>query len=266
VTLEGTRIDAGDRRLRARLGVVFQQPSLDARLSARENLALGAALYRVPRAEVQERITALLAFAELSDRADEPVARFSGGMRRRLELVRALIHRPDVLLMDEPTTGLDEASFQRTWGRIEDLRRTTGLTVILTTHRPEEAERCDRLAIVSDGHVVAEDTPERLKARVAGDVIILEAPDAAAVIDTVRARFGLEAQLSEGQVVIERERGHELIPRLVEAFPAGALQSVSMRRPSLADAFLKLTGRTLGASAPPPETAGARPRYGKGSK
>jgi ABC-2 type transport system ATP-binding protein len=252
--LEGEPIAAGDRRLRARLGVVFQQPSLDVRLSARENLSLGAALYGLRGAEARARIEALLAFAELRERGDEPVSRFSGGMRRRLELVRALVHQPDVLLMDEPTTGLDEMSFQRTWARIEELRRTEKLTVILTTHRPEEAERCDRLAVVSEGRVVAEDAPERLKARVSGDVITLEARDPETVAGEVRVRFGLEATVAEGAVVIERERGHELIPRLVEAFPAGALASVAMRRPSLADAFLKLTGRALGATQQQPAT------------
>lgn len=251
IFLDGERVAAGDRRLRARLGVVFQNPSLDPRLSARENLALGAALYRVPRAEARARAEELLAFADLAQRADEPVARYSGGMRRRLELARALLHRPDVLLMDEPTTGLDEVSFQRTWQRIDALRRTEGLTVILTTHRPEEAERCDRLAVIHGGKIVAVDTPEHLRARVSGDVIALEARDPDAVADMVRAKFALEPHVSEGRVLIERERGHELIPRLVEAFPTGTLEAVSMRRPSLADAFLKLTGRSLDAALAP---------------
>jgi ABC-2 type transport system ATP-binding protein len=247
--LEGQPVRAGDRRLRSRLGVVFQAPSLDLKLTARENLAFGAALYTVPRSLALPRIDRLLAFAELSDRADESAGRLSGGMRRRLELARALVHRPSLLVMDEPTSGLDEASFQRTWTRLAELRSEMGLTVLITTHRPEEAERCQRLLVLHQGRAVALGSPDVLRERVSGDVISLQSADPEGVARTLRERFALDPRVVDGQVLVERERGHEWVPRLVEAFPAGALRSVSLRRPSLGDVFLKLTGEGLEAAS-----------------
>jgi ABC-2 type transport system ATP-binding protein len=235
----------GDRRLRTRMGVVFQSLSLDLKLTARENLLLGAALYRIPRAEARKRADELLAMMDLADRAREAVQKFSGGMRRRLEIARALIHKPEILVMDEPTSGLDEATFQRTWARLHELRAKEQLTILLTTHRPEEAEKCDRLAILSGGRIVACETPDELRQRVSGDIVTIEAEAPDEIVRAVNDKFGVGARLAEGRVVIERERGHELIPRLVEAFPAGRLRTVGMRRPSLGDAFVKITGEEL---------------------
>jgi ABC-2 type transport system ATP-binding protein len=246
--LEGRPVVAGDRRLRQRLGVVFQSPSLDLKLTARENLALGAALYSVPRALARPRIEQLLDFAELADRADEPVQCFSGGMRRRLELARALVHQPEILVLDEPTSGLDEASFQRAWARLSRLRQEEGLTILVTTHRPEEAERCQRLLVLHRGRAVACDTVEQLRQSVSGDIIALELAESqepASAQELLQQRFGVAARIAERSLLIERDKGHEWIPRFVEAFPAGALRSVNLRRPSLADVFLKLTGRDL---------------------
>ena len=235
----------GDRRLRTRMGVVFQSLSLDLKLTARENLLLGAALYRIPRAEARKRADELLTMMDLADRAREAVQKFSGGMRRRLEIARALIHKPEILVMDEPTSGLDEATFQRTWARLHELRAKEQLTILLTTHRPEEAEKCDRLAILSGGKIVACETPDELRHRVSGDIVTLEAENPDEIVRAVNEKFAVGARLAEGRVVIERERGHELIPRLVEAFPAGRLRTVGMRRPSLGDAFVKITGEEL---------------------
>jgi len=244
--LDGAPIAPGDRRLRSRLGIVFQAPSLDPRMTARENLRLGAALYGVRGPTARDRIEALLDLVELRDRGDEPVRRLSGGMRRRLELVRALVHGPQILVLDEPTTGLDETSFRRAWARIIDLRDREGLTVLVTTHRHEEAEQCDRIAILDGGRAVADGTPAELKQRVSGDVLLLEGDAPEELAREITERFAVGARVVDGQVVVERERGHELVPRIVEAFPPGRLHSVAMRRPTLADAFLKLTGRTLG--------------------
>jgi ABC-2 type transport system ATP-binding protein len=171
-------------------------------------------------------------------------------MRRRLELARALLHEPELLLLDEPTSGLDEPSFRRTWQRILELRERSGLSVLLTTHRAEEAALCDRVAVLDQGRLIALDTPEALIARVAGDVLTLEVDDPQPIVARLAQEFGLSARISAGEparVLIERERGHELIPRLVEAFPAGTIRSLSMHRPTLSDVFVKLTGRSLGA-------------------
>jgi len=243
--LDGVPVAPGGRALRQRMGVVFQAPSLDSRLTARENLALSAALYGVSGAEARERIASLLEFTALRDRADEAVIKFSGGMRRRLELARALLHEPSLLLMDEPTTGLDERFFRQTWERIEALRAERGLTVLLTTHRAEEAERCDRVAVVDQGTIIAEGEPEALRRRVAGDVLTLEAAEPEALCRELAERFDLTPRVLDGKVVLERERGHELIPRLIEALPAGRIDSLSMHRPTLSDVFVKLTGRSL---------------------
>ncbi|BDG08468.1 ABC transporter ATP-binding protein [Anaeromyxobacter paludicola] len=249
--LDGAPVPFGDRALRARLGVVFQEPSLDAKLTCEENLVLGAALFAVPRAEGRARARALLERAGLAARAREPVSRLSGGMRRRLELARAVIHRPAILVLDEPTSGLDAAAFRATWEAIQALRREEGLTVLLNTHRPDEAEQCDRLAVMAEGRIVACEPPEALRSRVAGDVLQIEAADPEPLAREIALRFQVPARAVDGAVVVEREQGHVLVPRLVEAFPPGRFRSVSVRRPTLADAFLEITGRGLDAEVAP---------------
>ncbi|BDG04600.1 ABC transporter ATP-binding protein [Anaeromyxobacter oryzae] len=243
--LDGRAIPAGARALRAASGIVFQAPGLDGKLSAEENLAMAARLHRVPRAAARERIPRLLEAAGLAGRTREPVERLSGGMRRRVELARALVHRPAILVMDEPTTGLDAAAFRAFWAEIEALRRAEGLTVILTTHQPDEAERCDRLAVLAGGVVVACDTPAALRARVPGDVVVVEADDPEAIAAEIEARLGLPARVRDDGVHVEKEQAHTLVPRIVEAFPAGRLRAVSLRRPTLADAYLAITGASL---------------------
>jgi ABC-2 type transport system ATP-binding protein len=243
--VDGEEVEPGARALRARMGVVFQAPSLDAKLSAQENLVLGGRLFGLARGAAQARAAALLAAAGLADRARDAVGKLSGGMRRRLEVARALVHRPSILLMDEPTTGLDAAAFRQTWEVLHALRREEGLTVLLATHRPDEAESCDRLVVLASGRVVASGTPEALRRRVAGDVVTVEADDPAPLAAEIAARFGVAARAGPRGVHLERERGHELVPRLVEAFPPGRFRSVSIRPPSLADAFLAITGQDL---------------------
>ncbi len=245
VMLDGEQVAPGGRRLRRHMGVVFQAPSLDPRLTARENLRLSAALYGLTAEQADARIEELLQFTVLADRAGDLVNDFSGGMKRRLELARALLHEPALLVMDEPTTGLDERFFRQTWERIESLRESRGLTVLLTTHRAEEAERCDRVAVVDAGRVIAEDRPEALRRQVSGDVLTIEAKDPEDLCAELAERFEIGCVVVEGKVVLERERGHELIPRLVEALPVGRIDSLSMHRPTLADVFVKLTGRSL---------------------
>jgi ABC-2 type transport system ATP-binding protein len=249
--LLGQVVAPGGRALRKQMGVVFQAPSLDPRLSARENLTLSAALQQLPAALAKQRVAEALDFAQLPERADDLVSTFSGGMKRRLELARALLHEPSLLLLDEPTSGLDEPSFRRTWQRILELRAQKQLTVLLTTHRAEEAALCDRVAIMDQGRVMALDAPAALVERVSGDVLTLEVDDCERAASAVQRHFGLEARVVAGKLVIERERGHELIPRLVEALPAGSIRSLSMHRPTLADVFVQLTGRSLGTDTEP---------------
>jgi ABC-2 type transport system ATP-binding protein len=243
--LDGVPVAPGGRKLRQHMGVVFQAASLDARLSARENLVLSAALYGLSGKRAAQRIDEQLEHAGLRDRQGDAVLELSGGMKRRLELARALLHEPSLLVMDEPTTGLDETFFRQTWTRIEALRKERGLTVLLTTHRAEEAERCDRVAVMDGGRVVAQDTPEALRRLVSGDVLTLSARDPEALCAELAARLALAARVVDGRVVLEHERGHELIPRLVEALPVGRLDALSMHRPTLSDVFVKLTGRSL---------------------
>ncbi len=245
MSIDGTLASPVDPKVRARLGVVFQSPSLDPQLTGRENLYLGAALYSIPRARARARGEEMLRLMELADRADERVGTWSGGMRRRLELARSLMHDPSIFVMDEPTQGLDQASFHAVWRHVLDRVRATGMTVLLTTHRPEEAEHCDRICVIASGKVVACDTPAELKKKVGGDVIALETEDAPALARDVAEKFGAKTRVDENTVLFEVARGHELVPRIVEAFPAGRLKSVSLRRPTLGDVFLTLTGKRL---------------------
>ncbi|MEZ4468520.1 MAG: ABC transporter ATP-binding protein [bacterium] len=243
--LEGEAIAPGARALRSRLGVVFQKPSLDPNLTCRENLRMACRLHGIKGATAQERVESLLVFADLADRAGEAVKTLSGGMRRRLELARGLVHQPRLLIMDEPTTGLDEASFHRTWQRLHALRTEVGLSILLSTHRPEEAARCDRLALIADGKIIACDTPAALQAAVSGDVVSVFGDDPEGLASVLRDHFDVEPRRIDGGVRFRCDEGHTLIPRVVEAFPAGRLRAVHLKQPSLSDVFLKLTGMSL---------------------
>ncbi|MBM7117987.1 ABC transporter ATP-binding protein [Archangium primigenium] len=253
VLFEGRPLALEDPALRQRMGILFQRGSLDDLMSARENLRLGARLYGLTGARAEARVERMLRLIGLEARGDERVATWSGGMRRRLELARALVHEPRVLLMDEPSQGLDEASFRAFWAHLHALRETEGLTVLLTTHRADEAQLCDRLAVLDEGRLVACDTPAALAARVGGDILTLEAREPERLVVELREGLGLEGRVVEGRVQVETARGHALVPRVVEALPPGRLASVSVRPPSLADVFLQLTGRTLGVDAPTAE-------------
>jgi ABC-2 type transport system ATP-binding protein len=258
VFFDGRELTLDDPALRTQMGVVFQRPSLDDQLTAYENLLLGARLYGLRTADAKARIRAMLELIELSDRAHERVAAWSGGMRRRLELARALVHQPKVLLMDEPTQGLDEASFRKFWAHVKALRADQHLTVLLTTHRAEEAEHCDRLAVLDAGKLIATDRPQALAATMGGDIITLQAEDPTEVLRVLADRFDLTGKVVNAAVLIEHREGHLLVPRLVEAFAPGRLFSVSVRRPTLADVFLKMTGHLLGADRPGPDTTGKK--------
>jgi len=256
LALDGVPTSPLSSVLRERMGIVFQEPALDPRLTARENLALAAHLYGVPRAAARDRIVDLLTRFDLGDRIDEPVKTFSGGMRRKAEIARSLVHHPSILVLDEPTTGLDEGALRRTWDLLAELRAERGLTLLLTTHRPDEGERCDRIAILDRGRIVACDTPDRLRERVRGDLLVLEADDPTSVGRSIEKRLGLTVHVLEGKVVLEQDRGHEWIPRIVEAVPEGALRSASVRRAGLGEVFLDLTGHEIEAETARVDSSG----------
>jgi ABC-2 type transport system ATP-binding protein len=239
----GHDVEREAARVRQAIGIVFQEPSLDERLTARENLEFHAVLYGMPRAERPTRITDALRLVDLEDRADHLVEQYSGGMRRRLEIARGLLHVPAVLFLDEPTLGLDPQSRRSVWEHIRNLREQTGVTIFMTTHYMEEAEFCDRIAIIDRGRIVALDTPEGLKTLVGGDVVIVTAPDPQAV-QAYLAEQGLDASRRDSEVRVEVDDGARFIPRLVRGFP-GEIDGASLRRPTLDDVFLKLTGRTI---------------------
>ena len=244
-TFDGAPAEPSRPLFRRRLGVVFQDPSLDLKLTGRENLALGAALFGLPARVASTRIAEALELMELGARADEPTSRYSGGMRRRLEIARVLLHDPALLLLDEPGRGVDPEALRRIWDQIESLRQRRGLSVIVTTHQPEEAERCQRLAVLDAGRIIAAGTPDQLRARVSGDVVRVDAELPEEIAAGIRARLGLVPRVVDGHVVVETARGHELVPRVVELFPVGRLRSVATARPTLADVFATITGRGL---------------------
>jgi len=241
----GEEIRGGDKRALREVGFVGQSPSLDPNLSARENLKLSAALHRVPRAERADRIEQMLQLAELVDRADELVSTFSGGMKRSLDIARALLHNPKVLILDEPTTGLDEGAFQRTWRHLLEQRAARGLTILLSTHRPEEAAQCDRIAFIDSGRVVACDSPAELQRLVSDDKLTVRCAEPAEAARQLSEALSLELSADDSAVTIKSEAGHELIPRIVEALPSGSVEAIQLSRPNLGDVFLHLTGASL---------------------
>lgn len=229
-------------RLRRQIGVVFQAQSVDPKLTAYENLWHQGHLYGLRGSSLKKRVAEILSRVGLSDRAKERVETFSGGMQRRIELGKGLLHHPGVLLLDEPTTGLDPGARRDLWQYLQILRDEEHVSVLVTTHLMEEAERCDRLAIMNEGNLVALGTPEELKSEIGGDVVMLDAArDASALAEHIRARFHVEATALGNQVRIEQEGGHRFVPDVVEAFP-GEIQAISVSKPALEDVFIRRTG------------------------
>jgi ABC-2 type transport system ATP-binding protein len=230
--------------IRSRIGVVFQSPSLDKQLTAEENLIHQGHLYGLRGAELKKRVAEALASVTLGDRARDLVGTFSGGMRRRVEVAKGLLHHPRLLLLDEPSTGLDPSARIDLWRNLRQINEQQGVTVMVTTHLMEEAERCSRLAIMQRGQLIACDTPTNLKERIGGDVIIVRTARPAEVRAILRDRFGIEPQQVDQDLRIERKRGHEFVPQLIEAAP-GMIDAVSVGKPTLEDVFIDLTGSRL---------------------
>ncbi len=230
--------------VRGHLGVVFQHPSLDPKLTVMENLQHHGRLYGLWGATLRRRAEALLARLGLGDRARDRVEKLSGGLQRRVELAKALIHQPDLLLLDEPSTGLDPGARRDFTNYLSQLRDQDGTTVLLTTHILDEAERCDRVGILHRGALVALGTPDDLKARLGGDVVVVQSVNPQRLQAQLRERFACEPVLVDGSLRVERPRGHEFVREIVDAFP-GEVQSVMFGKPTLEDVFISLTGRRL---------------------
>jgi ABC-2 type transport system ATP-binding protein len=230
--------------VRRTIGLVFQDPTLDVELTAEQNLRFHAELYGVPKAGLRERIDDMLQMVGLGERRGSQVQTFSGGMRRRLEIARGLLHSPRVLFLDEPTIGLDPQSRASVWEYIGALRRREDITVFLTTHYMDEAEHCDRIAIIDSGRIVALDTPEALKAGVGKDRVQITTSDDEAAIAALRSRFGIEAGMHSGEVTFAVADGERFVPRLFAELGV-PIQTVSVARPTLDDVFLAHTGTTI---------------------
>ncbi len=243
-TLAGYDISREQSQVRESIGLVFQDPSLDERLTADENLRFHAAIYGLPASVSRERRDAMLKMVDLYDRKDHLVRTFSGGMKRRLEIARGLLHYPRVLFLDEPTIGLDPQTRLHLWSYILTLRQQKQITMFLTTHYMDEAEYCDRIAVIDYGVIVALDTPERLKDWVGGDVIRLSTSDNTVAAEQVKAHFGVEPRREQDDLVFEIAGGEEMVPRIVEQVSV-RIASISVRRPTLDDVFIKLTGREI---------------------
>jgi ABC-2 type transport system ATP-binding protein len=230
--------------VRRNIGLVFQDTTLDSYLTGAQNLRFHADLYGVPKAAFAPRMRQVLEMVGLWDRRDGAVATYSGGMKRRLEIARGLLHAPRVLFLDEPTVGLDPQTRVSIWDYINDLKRREDITIFLTTHYMDEAENCDRIAIIDHGKIVAMDTPEALKASVGKDRVQISTADDPAAISALADEFGLEARMHEGLVTFSVESGEHFVPQLFSRLPV-AIRSVSVSRPSLDDVFMSYTGKTI---------------------
>jgi ABC-2 type transport system ATP-binding protein len=230
--------------VRRHIGLVFQDPTLDGYLTAAQNLQLHAELYGVQSDLVQPRMRQVMEMVGLWERRDSGVATFSGGMRRRLEIARGLMHSPRVLFLDEPTIGLDPQTRRSIWTYIRELKEREEITIFMTTHYMDEAEWCDRIAIMDQGQIVALDSPETLKAQIGHDRVTIHTDDDQAAIQSLKERFGVEARISEGAVTFGVPGGEEFVPRLF-AESGIAIRSVSVARPTLDDVFMSYTGTTI---------------------
>lgn len=248
-TVNGFDIIREADKVRKSIGIVFQDPSVDDRLTGRENLFMHANLYGVPASEQKERISRILKLVELEDRADDLLRTYSGGMRRRLELGRGLIHYPKVLFLDEPTVGLDPQTRDHIWKYIKELKEVHDITIVLTTHYMDEADRLsDRIAIMDHGRIVVLDSPSKLKETLEGDVISVRANDIKALSDLVSKWLGLtQTHVVEGALEITVRNGKAAMPRIMELATQNNIyvESLLLREPNLEDVFLHYTGRSI---------------------
>src|SRR2546423_6442106 len=243
-SVAGIHVVHDPARVRQRIGLVFQDPSLDDQLTGRENLEFHAFIYSVPAEQRRERINKMLELLQLTDRASSQVRTYSGGMKRRLEIARGMLHEPEILFLDEPTLGLDPQTRQTIWNHLNELRSRKGITIFMTTHYMDEAEYCDRIAIIDRGKIVALGTPDELKAMVGGDVVTITSTAPGAAAKEIEDMLGVKPARDNGTLRMEVPDGKAFVPRLVRELSA-PVDTVTLRRPSLDDVFLKLTGRAI---------------------
>jgi ABC-2 type transport system ATP-binding protein len=250
VPTEGKAILAGHdvvrdpAAVRRQIGVVFQTQSLDKALTVEENLRAQGHLHGLSGAVLRERMEAAMKRLGLLDRRKDLVSTLSGGLKRRVEIAKALLHRPQVLLMDEASTGLDPAARRELSRHVEELRQSEGVTILLTTHILEEADRCDRLVLLHQGSIVAHGSPNELRSSIGGDVVVLSTADPQTLATNIEQRFHLKTSARDGEVRVEIENGHRFIAEVVEAFP-GAVNSVGLHKPTLEDVFVRQTGASI---------------------
>ena len=242
--LAGNDVARDPAAVRRLVGVVFQTQSLDKALTVEENLRAQGHLHGLSGADLRGRMERAMERLGLADRRKDLVETLSGGLRRRVEIAKALLHQPKVLLMDEASTGLDPAARRDLSRHVESLRDGEGVTILLTTHILEEADRCDRLVLLHQGNIVAQGTPHELRSSIGGDIVVLDAPDPRALAAGIESRFGMKPAVSDGQVRIEIQNGHRFITDVVEAFP-GAIDSVGLHKPTLEDVFVRETGASI---------------------
>jgi ABC-2 type transport system ATP-binding protein len=240
----GHEVTAERDAVRRNIGLVFQDTTLDNYLTGAQNLRFHAALYGVPAAAVEPRMRQVLEMVGLWERRDSVVMTYSGGMKRRLEIARGLLHAPHVLFLDEPTVGLDPQTRASIWEYINELKSREDITIFLTTHYMDEAEHCDRIAIIDHGKIVAIDTPEALKASVGKDRVQIHTGDDEAAISELGREFGIEAAVHEGAVTFSVPSGEQFVPRLFAGLSV-PIKSVSVSRPTLDDVFMSYTGTTI---------------------
>ncbi len=249
----GFDVQTSPAEVRKHIGVVFQSPSLDQKLTVKENLHFQGMLYGLYGHELMHRIDDILSHLKLSDRAHDEVEKLSGGQQRRVEVGKGLLHYPDVLILDEPSTGLDPGARIDLWQYLLELNRSRSITIVVTTHILDEADHCHRLAILDQGNLVALGTPDELKHEIGGDVVSVIANDPEKVHRMMKEKFGNNISIFEKTIRMEREDAHRFVPQLIEAFP-GQISSVSVSKPTLEDVFIHRTGHLLWNDEPNGET------------
>ncbi|WP_077329758.1 ATP-binding cassette domain-containing protein [Virgibacillus siamensis] len=242
--INGFNIVEEKNRVRESIGLIFQESTLDEKLTANENLMLHCRFYKVPKEKREARIQEVLEIVDLADKRKQVVETFSGGMKRRLEIARGLLHYPRVLFLDEPTVGLDPQTRNHIWEYILRLKKKAGITIFLTTHYMDEAEICDRVAVMDHGQLIALDTPDNLKTNVGGDIIEISTADNEDAKTAIAEMYGCEVKESDRALTFQVDQGSAFLVQFVKEFPIEIL-TVNLRRPTLNDVFLQLTGREI---------------------